>query len=148
MSDPTVGLRGQQGGSAGDRAVDGLLAGFGGAVAMMVVLFALGWLRATPPVQILRLFDATGNGSALLGLLLHLSTGGLYGILFGLGYRLLDRRGGFLPYAAGMAYGLLLWFLARFLLLPVAGSPLLALSQVDFLLAHLAYGLSTGRWLR
>lgn len=132
----------------GDTAVDGLLAGFAGAVAMIVVLLILGWLDATPPAQMLRAFDATGNRSAFLGLLLHLATGGLYGILFSLGYRLLGRSSRYLPYAAGIAYGLLLWLLARFLLLPTAGSTLLKLSQVDFSLAHLAYGLTIGHWLR
>lgn len=147
MSDQTHDLRRQQK-EIGDTAVDGLLAGFAGAVGMIVVLLILSWFNATSPGQMLRAFDATGNDSAFLGMLLHLATGGIYGILFSLGYRLLGRSGRFLPYAAGVAYGLLLWLLARFLLLPIADSPLLTVSQVDFLLAHLVYGLSAGHWLR
>jgi hypothetical protein len=45
---------------------------------------------------------------------------------------------------AGVTYGLALWLLANYVLLPVSASPLREIPALDFVLAHLVYGGALG----
>jgi hypothetical protein len=129
----------------GEAAVDGLLAGVGAGAAMAAYLLGIGWLVGEAPADMLGRFDPSAGGSALVGLLAHLATAGVYGGLFGLGWRILRRFWPRLPGAlVGLVYGLLLYGLAQGVLLPWANSALLAIPPVHFAIAHLIYGLALG----
>ena len=88
-------------------------------------------------------------GQPLVGLLAHLAVSGIYGALFGLLSLLVLRRAGlpgWTPLALGGVYGLLLFAVAWFALLPGVDSPLLGIPPLHFGLGHLLYGLALG-WL-
>jgi hypothetical protein len=131
--------------SAGEAAVDGMLAGIGAGLAMAVYLVGAGWLSGEAPGQMLARFDPSGGTSPLLGMLAHLAVAGIYGLVFALAWRALGRLWPRLPVvAAGLAYGVLLYGLAQGVLLPWAGSALLAVAPLHLLAAHLVYGLVLG----
>ncbi len=127
--------------SLGDGSVDGLLAGFAAGLAMLGVLIIEGWLGDLTAAQVTASFAPPMTSGPPAGFLLHLATAGIYGLIFGALTRTLQRRR---ILGLGVVYGLILWLLARTILLPLADSPLLALPAAGFLLAHLAYGLVLG----
>ena len=137
--------------TAGDAAVDGLLAGACGGVAMAAVLIASGMLAGAGPASTLARFDPSWAGSAspLAGGLIHLAVSAVYGLLFGVVYRLVGRgrlvgRAG--GVVLGLAYGLLLLLVAQGLLSSPAGAALREIPTLPFAVAHLVYGVVLG-WL-
>jgi hypothetical protein len=71
---------------------------------------------------------------------------GIYGAVFGLGFRLVRRlaRGPVRRAAVGAVYGLGLYTVAASVLLPAWGSFLLAVPAAHFMIAHLLYGVTLG----
>lgn len=131
----------------GDVVVDGLLAGLPAGVVMGLFLIVAGLVSGARPGQTLGRFDPTGSGSPVTGTLMHLAVSGLYGvglalIVHILGGRLANwRRYGWL---LGTAYGLMVWLVARFMLLPSLGIALTDLSTAQLIPAHLIYGALLG----
>jgi hypothetical protein len=131
----------------GEAAVNGLLAGMGAGVLMAVYLILSGWAQGETTAAILERFDPRqAEPSPLTGLLTHLAVAGVYGLLFGAGWRLTPRRWqrGPAPVFGGLAFGLGLFVLAETVFLPGAASTLRAFSVVHFAIAHLVYGLMLG----
>lgn len=99
----------------GDTAVDGLLAGLVGGVAMGLVLALAGWLHGGSPLVVLGYFAPAQGGSWLTGLLAHLAASAIYGVGLALLLRGMGRIRPSLTRLAwlfGGLYGLLLWGLA------------------------------------
>jgi hypothetical protein len=71
---------------------------------------------------------------------------GVYGALFGIGWKIVPRsRRGWRPgLAIGSVYGLALFALAVTVLLPASVSPLREIPRLHFCLAHLSYGATLG----
>lgn len=135
----------------GDTAVDGLIAGLGGGVLMALFLALVGWAGGTPPQATLALFDPAQPGNWLSGLLAHLAVSAIYGLILALLLRGVGRLRPSLakrPWLWGAVYGLLLWSLATGAVLTAVASPLEQIPAVEFVLAHLLYGLAAGHWLR
>lgn len=137
--------------TAGDAAVDGLLAGAGGGIAMAAVLVAGGVLAGAGPASTLARFDPSGAGSAspLTGGLIHLAVSAVYGLLFGVLYRLIGRgrlAGRAAGALIGLAFGLVLLLVAQGLAATAAGAALREIPALHFGAAHLVYGAVTG-WL-
>ena len=131
--------------TTGDAAVDGLLAGMTGGAVMVVYLIAANWLAGVEPGATLGLFSAGGTASPAVGLISHLAVSGVYGVIFGLVWRLVAQWLSWIPvWLAGVAYGLVLLALALSILLPAANSPLLAVPPIHFAIAHGLYGLTLG----
>lgn len=131
----------------GDVAVDGLLAGMAGGLAMGVVLVLLGLLDDTGPLETLGRFDPANGGSAAIGGLLHLAVSGIYGVFFALSYHILSRRWlGMNRYGwlIGAIFGVGLWVAAQFIFLPGLDSALADLAPSFFAVGHLVYGLVIG----
>jgi hypothetical protein len=130
----------------GDTAVDGLLAGLIGGVAMALFLLAAGWLMGTSPLATLAYFNPAQAGSWLTGLLAHLAVAAIYGVLFGLLLGSLARlRPSLWRWSPliGAGYGLLLWLVG----LELVATAVTSLGQVaawQFSLAHLVYGVVVG----
>jgi hypothetical protein len=142
----------------GDMAVDGLLAGIMAGVGMAIYLVLAGLLLGRGMAEMLGLFDPAMAGNALTGTLAHLAVSGVYGVIFALlrmglqRLRLLrqaqDKLSVFeMSWLMGLVYGLLLFGLARGVLLTAVDSPLLQVTPVHFAIAHTVYGLMLGYWL-
>lgn len=132
--------------TAGDAAVDGLLAGGGGGLAMAAYLLVASLVMGAHWREVLSYFDPGRGGSAVAGMAAHLAVAGIYGVLFGLIAWFTPRRWRRrLPgWLIGVAYGLLLWLLAQTVLLPGAGLPLQTFPRLHFALGHAVYGLVLG----
>lgn len=143
----------------------GALAGLGGGMAMVIVGMLLAavlrqdvWLE---PKQIAAVVYGPGAvaqpgfvaGPVLLGTLIHFITAAAAGALFGIVVRRWLKLPSDLgtPTLAGLAYGLLLWCVAYFVVLPVINPLLLDSYAPAFIIQHLVYGAVTGllyTWLR
>lgn len=135
--------------TAGDAAVDGLLAGAAAGIAMAAYLVVAGLLAGEGPAFVLARFDPARQGSPLLGAVIHLAVSAVYGLLFGLIYRLIGRgrlSGRTAGALIGLVYGLVLLLLAQGLTLTGAGTTLREIPVAQFAIAHLIYGLVLG-WL-
>jgi hypothetical protein len=131
----------------GDTAVDGLLAGILAGLGMAAYLILSGLLSGLAPAVMLGRFDPTIGGGWLSGSVTHLAVSGVYGVVFAMLFGVVVRlRGSLLRFGwlAGLIYGLGLLAIARGVLLPMAGSPLLEIGAVHLLIAHAIYGLILG----
>jgi hypothetical protein len=133
--------------TAGDAAVDGLLAGAAGAIAMTGVLVVSAWLTGGEPLGMFARFAPAGSAAPLTGAMIHLAVSAVYGLLFGVIYWLLGRgRLGGWPsgVALGLVYGLALALVAQGLAATSAGAALREIPPLHFVVAHLVYGAVTG----
>ena len=131
----------------GDMAVDGLLAGILGGLAMAVYLVLSSFLNGASPAVTLGRFDPSLQGVWLPGVLAHLAVSAVYGVIFALLFALPIRRWPALRrfgWLVGLAYGLILMALAQGVLLPATGSPLLQMGAIHLALAHALYGVVLG----
>lgn len=82
----------------------------------------------------------------LLGLLIHLAVAALLGALFELFMRRIARLPSDygVPEVAGLAYGMLIWLAAYFIVLPLLAPALLSIYAPALLIQHLMYGAITG----
>ncbi len=131
----------------GDLAVEGLLNGMLAGLVMAVFLILAGLARGEGPASLLSRFTPSAAGTPVTGVLLHLAVAGIYGAVYAAIWTWLRRRfrqGGsaWLEALAGLVYGGLLYLLAGFLLLPRTGSSLKELPALEFLAAHLVYGVA------
>ena len=138
--------------------VAGALAGLGGGMAMALIGALLThaldqdrWLQLKVNASlILGPAAATQSGFVagpiVLGLLLHLAMAALLGALFELAMRRIARLvpGDGFPEVAGLAYGLLIWLVAFFVVIPVASPLLLQIYAPALIIQHLVYGAVTG----
>ena len=128
----------------------GALAGLGGGLAMIIVAAMLSvaidndiWRQPREIAQlVLGSAAQTGWGPVVLGTLLHFLTAALAGAAFSI----LSRRLLHLPsdygaqVLAGLIYGLALWFVAYFIILPFTNPALLDTYAPSFVIQHLVYG--------
>jgi len=130
----------------GDAAVDGLLAGVIGGLVMAVYVLAVGLSAGQTWQTVLAQFDPGATPVPLTGALTHLAVAGVYGALFGVGWRLLHRSAPRLPAVVpGLVFGLGLWALAVLVTSSrPSGEWLRALPAVHLALAHLLYGVVLG----
>ena len=125
----------------GDAAVDGLLGGMTAGVVMAIYLVVFSFIGGEGSAVLGR-FDPN-NQSVLVGTLLHLAVSGVYGAVFGIGWKYMRRLN--LPaWLVGLAFGVALFLLAEFVLLTTSQLPLANISFVQFGIGHAIYGLVTG----
>jgi len=80
-------------------------------------------------------------GPIVLGALIHLAVAALLGALFEVGMRRIAHG---IPEVAGLAYGLLIWLAAFFVVIPIVSPLLLQIYAPALLIQHLVYGAVTG----
>jgi hypothetical protein len=134
----------------GDVVVDGLLSGLLAGAVMGIFMVAIGLLGGTGPGQTLGRFDPAGSGAPLTGTFMHLAVSGLYGVGLALLRHALGRRGADwrrYGWLLGASYGLLVWLVAQFVLLPGLGISLAELPPAQLIAAHLIYGAVLGHML-
>ena len=129
-----------------DAAVSGLFGGLLAGAVMLVVLVASGLVLGTSPEVVIGRFDPLGKMMPGLGAVAHFSVSAVYGLIFGVLWKLARR----LPWIQqhdwwlGPVYGLVLFLAAHYVLLPEGGSNLVMVPPLQFLAAHLVYGLVLG----
>jgi hypothetical protein len=84
--------------------------------------------------------------AVVTGTLIHLIASALLGMLFGLlSHRVLKLTTDFgLALLTGMIFGILIWLLAYFVILPLIDSALLETYVPAYIVQHIVYGLVTG----
>ena len=143
----------------------GAVAGLGGGIAMAIVGAIISasldgdiWLESKQIASIVYGPAATAQpgfvaGPVIVGTLLHLIIAAALGALFGI----MTRRVFHLPsdfgtpLMAGLIYGLLIWMVAYFVVLPIIDPSLRETYAPAFVVQHLVYGAVTGllyTWLR
>ena len=139
-------------------ALGGALAGLGGGLAMTIVAALLTraldqdlWLQPKVIAGLVLGSSATAQAGfvaapVLVGLLIHLAVSVLLGILFAIGMRRIARLPSDygVPEVAGLAYGLLIWLVAYFVLLPLLAPTLLGIYAPALLIQHIVYGTVAG----
>ena len=133
--------------SYGDTAVDGLLGGALGGGLMAIYLIIAGLIGGDGVGVIMARFAPPGNSSPLVGTVAHLAVSAIYGVIFALALAIIGRlwpQTSKLSWILGAIYGLTLWLVAEFIVLPAVDSPLQMIQPVHFALAHLVYGLTLG----
>lgn len=133
--------------SAGETAVDGLIAGLGAGIVMAGFLLIVGFFSGDTPAAILKRFDTVQADSWIVGLLSHLAVSAIYGIIFGLLSMVLLRiRPSLVRFSwlIGLFYGLVLYAIAQSAFFAGIDSGLQQFSAVIFLLAHVVYGFVLG----
>ena len=129
------------------RAVDGVVYGLLGGVAMFLSLMALALLSGEAPGVILARFSGAGVTSPMVGLLRHLGVSAIYGVLFGvLIWPVLARYSArkISGWLGGILYGGFLVLLAQIAILPGTNSPLSQIPFWQWALGHGIYGLVLG----
>jgi hypothetical protein len=143
----------------------GALAGLGGGLAMAiagaVISVSLGgdiWLESKQIAAVLYGPAVVAQpgfiaGPVIVGTLLHLVVSTVLGAIFGImTRRVLHLTSDFgTPLMAGLIYGMLIWVLGYFVVLPLVNPLLLETYAPAFVIQHLIYGAVTGllyTWLR
>lgn len=132
-------------GSVGDAAVEGLLNGIAAGVVMGILIVLMELVLGKAPLDVLSAFDVTNSASPLVGAFTHLAVAGVYGVVFGLVALVVGRLAGarmtlVLWVALGALYGMLIFAVAEWFILPRANSILLAVPPGAFAAAHVVYG--------
>jgi len=133
--------------SIGDATVDGLGDGALAGLAMVLYLALMALLSGGTPLAVLTGLDLEQWSSPLRGLLLHLALAAIYGAIFCVTRRAIVRRRSINRWASvaiGLAYGLLLWLIAPWVLPAGVTALLRAVTPIDFFSAHVIYGVSLG----
>ena len=135
--------------SIGDVAVDGLLNGVAAGVVMAIYVMISGVLTGAGLAATLSAFDLGQGASPVRGALIHLAVAAIYGTVFSLIYRLLERRrpigrGGTM--IMGVTYSLGLWLITQIALASGIHVALSSLPAVHLAAAHALFGLTLG-WL-
>lgn len=132
----------------------GTIAGLGGGLAMIIAAALLtvaggGDVWREPREIAQPLFGVVaGNDWApiVVGTILHFLTAGLLGAVFGIvSRRMLRLPSDYgVPVLAGLIYGMALWALAYFVVLPFVNPALLDTYAPSFIIQHIIYGVVTG----
>lgn len=135
--------------SLSDAAIDGLFAGAIAGLVMAGHLTLTALLRGEGFVTLFNRFAPSQASDPLAGLLMHLAVSGIYGILFGVIWALALHVYSLAPLfrhatLIGIFYGLILFLLAWYYLLPASNSQLLKVPFFDLGLAHIIYGAMLG----
>lgn len=128
-------------------AVDGVIFGLMGGIAMVIFLGVVVLLAGETPVDLMARFGMNEPTSPVAGLLSHLAVGAIYGALFGaLIWPLLTRFASpnVSGWVGGLIYAGILYLLSQFAILPMANSPLTQIPMWHWGLAHAIYGLVLG----
>jgi hypothetical protein len=143
----------------------GALAGLGGGLAMAIVAAIISaslggdiWLEAKQIAAVVYGSSVAAQpgfvaGPVLVGTLLHLIVSAALGALFGIvTRRVLHLTSEFgTPLLTGLIYGMLIWLVGYFVVLPLVNPLLLETYAPAFIVQHLVYGAVTGliyTWLR
>jgi hypothetical protein len=129
----------------------GLIAGLAGSIAIIVVITGVLLVTGRDIGTAARLIatfvygpdPGTGVGPIIVGTVLHLLTGAVFGAIFARVVPSLPRS---VFIIAGLIYGILTWFVSSYAILPIV-APLMVAADVNvgvLLIAHVVYGFTLG----
>jgi hypothetical protein len=131
----------------GDTAIDGLLAGIGAGLVMVLLLLAAGVLNGDSPADVIGRFDPARSNNLITGLFTHFAVSATYGAIFGLLFlapvRLRPALARF-GWLTGLLYGLAVYAVAHSAIWAGMDSGLAHIPAVILLLAHAVYGFVIG----
>ena len=135
--------------STGEAAVLGLFSGLWAGLVMAGFLLLAIILGGAGFRDTLADFSLSESAGLWIAGLTHLAVSAVYGLAFGLIYVFISQRiGGEIPWwsatALGTAYGLILWLLAVYILLPGTSYTWYEISPSVLVGAHLVYGFTLG----
>lgn len=128
-----------------DAVINGLFSGVAAGLVMILFLALSGLVTGHNFEILIGLFDPSGNNNPISGIAAHMAVSGVYGLLFGLLWKILKlapRR--LMVWLGGMIFSLLIFAAAELLILPGSNSPLIQMPELLFGLAHLVYGFVLG----
>lgn len=131
--------------SVGDAAVEGLIYGIAAGLVLVLFVIAFEWLAGVMPLEVLSYFGVDAGAAPWAGLFTHVAVSGIYGVVFGmlaLGVaRLLgERMTPGVRLMLGALYGLLIFVVAEWIILPRTSSPLAEMPVWALALGHVLYG--------
>lgn len=129
----------------GDAAVEGLMYGIVAGLVMTLFVVAFEWLAGVMPLEVLSYFGVDAAASPWVGLFTHVAVSGIYGVVFGMlalgvARALGDRMNPIVRLTLGVLYGLLIFLIAEWIILPRTASPLAEMPVWALALAHALYG--------
>jgi hypothetical protein len=133
--------------SISNLAIDGVIFGLMGGIAMILFLGVVVLLVGETPADLMARFGMNESTSPVRGLISHLAVSAIYGALFGaLVWPLLTRfaSANMSGWVGGLIYAGLLYLLSQFAILPMANSPLTQIPLWWWALGHAIYGLVLG----
>jgi hypothetical protein len=132
--------------AVGDAAVDGLFGGIAAGVVMAIYLGAYALISGEGLAVMFGRFAVGDGAPPLQGFVLHLAVSSVYGVIYGIVTKSILPAGRISRFASltGLLYGLLLFAVAKIVLLPMANSALLDIPFLHFAIAHALYGLVLG----
>jgi hypothetical protein len=131
-----------------DAVVNGLFSGVLAGLAMILMLALLGSFTQPQIIDLLGLFDPTGNQNSFVGGFAHLAVSAVNGLIFGLLWKLifLGRR---IPlWIGGMLFGGLIFVFSQVLISPGTNTPIFQMPSLLFGVSHLFYGTTLGLGLQ
>jgi hypothetical protein len=129
----------------GDVAVNGILAGIGAGLVGALFLIILGLATGVTVSETLERFDPQQSGNAMVGIIAHLGVSAVYGVLFAVLLRPLNRRitmTTILSLVFGLIYGLALMLIAELLFTSGIKAGLGDIPRYQFALFHIIYGVT------
>ncbi|MCC7161856.1 MAG: hypothetical protein IT331_05160 [Anaerolineae bacterium] len=129
----------------GDAAVEGLMYGIVAGLVMTLFVVAFEWLAGVMPLEVLSYFGVDAAAPPWVGLFTHVAVSGIYGVVFGMlalgvARALGERMNPGVRLGLGVLYGLLIFLIAEWIILPRTASPLAEMSVWALALAHALYG--------
>lgn len=136
---------------SGDAAVDGFLNGVIAGVFMGMYVLLIFLVNGLPPEEVMLFFD-NSISSPLYAPVVLLAVSGIYGLVYGLIILPIISRWENIPRvgiaaATGIIYGILLWSIANFIILPES-LPAGYVPGIYLLTSHMVYGLLIGLMTR
>jgi hypothetical protein len=127
-----------------DAVINGLFSGVLAGLAMILVLALVGSFTQSKISDLLGLFDPTGNQNIYTGGFAHLAVSAVYGLLFGLLWKLFFLRRRMPVWIGGMVFGGLIFVFSELFISHGSGTPLLQIPALLFGISHLVYGTTLG----
>ncbi len=132
-----------------DVLVNGLFTGLLAGLIMLIFLILASGSISIPPAEVMGMFDPAGSANMVAGAAAHLAVSGVYGLIFGLLWKLANRWRVKIPgWLAGILYGGLIFTAAELLIIPGSNSTLRQISPALFGIGNLIFGITLGLGLQ
>jgi hypothetical protein len=127
-----------------DAVINGLFSGVLAGLAMILVLALLGSYNQPKIKDLLGLFDPTGNQNFYAGGFAHLAVSAVYGLIFGLLWKLFFFGRRIPVWIGGVIFGGLIFVFSELFISQGSGTPLFQIPALLFGISHLVYGTILG----
>jgi hypothetical protein len=127
-----------------DAVINGLFSGVLAGLAMILVLALVGSFTQPKITDLLGLFDPTGNQNNFTGGFAHLAVSAVYGLIFGLLWKLFFPRHRIPVWIGGMVFGGLIFVFSELFFSLGSGTTLYQIPSLLFGISHLVYGTTLG----